>query len=308
MAAGSRPPASLRASAPLRVKQWGRRLQPAIGARTASLRLAPSFLIVGAQRCGTTSMYRALMAHPQVLPPVFHKGIAYFDVHYDQGMAWYVGHFPLQVRAKARHPRAQTFESSGYYAFHPHAAARIAHDLPSVRLVLMVRDPVERAFSAHKHELERGFETEPFERALELEDARVEPELARMLADPGYQSFAHRHQAYRRRGHYAEQLTRLHAAVGAPRVHVVQSEEFFADPEPVYAELLVFLGLEAFTPPRFDRYNARPSSPMSPATRADLRAHFAPHDAALARLLGRPLAWQEPARGSAAPAAAAAGE
>jgi hypothetical protein len=283
---------AIRTAAPLQVKRLGRRIQPVLGERTARLRLAPSFLVVGAQRCGTTSMYRALMAHPQVLPAVFHKGVAYFDVAYDRGLDWYLGHFPLASRAHRRHPAARTFESSGYYSFHPHAAERIGRDLPGVKLVLMVRDPVERAYSAHKHEYERGFETEPFETALELEDARVEPELARMLADPSYQSFSHRHHAYRRRGQYSEQVTRLQSAVGVGSVHVVSSEGFFTDPAGTYADLLAFLGLEPFVPASFDRYNARPGSPMSPQTRADLEAHFAPYDDELAALLGRPPAWR----------------
>ena len=90
----------------------------------------------------------------------------------------------------------------------PPARARAdrARRCRTIKIVAMVRDPVERAYSAYKHEFARGFETETFERALELEDSRVEPELARMLADPAYQSSTYRHQAYRRRGHYAEQL------------------------------------------------------------------------------------------------------
>src|ERR671939_410836 len=98
----------------------------------------------------------------------------------------------------------------------------------------MVREPVERAHSAYKHEFARGFETETFERALELEDSRVEPERERMLADPSYQSNTYRHQAYRRRGHYAEQLEPFATSFGADRVHVVESERFFTEPESEY--------------------------------------------------------------------------
>ena len=85
----------------------------------------------------------------------------------------------------------------------------MARHLPDVRILAMLRDPVERAYSAYKHELARGFETEPFERALELEDERLAGQAERMLADPDYQSFSHRHHAYVRRGQYAEQLHRL---------------------------------------------------------------------------------------------------
>ena len=65
---------------------------------------------------------------------------------------------------------------------------------------MLVRDPVERAYSAHAHELARGFETEPFERALELEDQRLSGEAERIVADPGYLSHSHQHHAYRAQG------------------------------------------------------------------------------------------------------------
>ena len=276
---------------PAEIKRVGRRLQPAFGTPTAHLRLTPSFLIVGAQRCGTTSMYRALRSHPQVLPAAFTKGVAYFDWNYDRSLDWYLGHFPTRMRARLRGPGTQTFESSGYYAYHPRAADRLASALPGVRLVLMVRDPIERAYSAHKHEYERGFETEEFERALELEDGRVEPEIARMLADPTYRSRVHRHQSYRRRGQYSEQLRRLYEAVGDDKVYVVQSEKFFADPARIYSDLLHFLGLRAYQPVRFDRYNARPRTPLPSHVRTHLHEHFAAYDEDLATLLGADLAW-----------------
>ena len=116
------------------------------GRLTAPARMTPSFLICGGQRCGTTSLYRALAQHPAVLKAVLHKGVHYFDTSYGRGMGWYKGHFPLQrtaVKVEQRYGvRAQTFESSPYYMYHPQAAARIARDLPYTRLIALVRDPV----------------------------------------------------------------------------------------------------------------------------------------------------------------------
>src|SRR3984957_14987386 len=183
------------------------------GRLTHQVRMLPGFLIVGAQRGGTKSMYRTLSQHPAVLKAVLHKGVHYFDTGYDHTMGWYQGHFPLRVRA-ARARRATgdeplTFESSPYYMFHPLAAGRISRDLPGVKLLVLVRDPVERAYSAHAHELARGYETEPFERALELEDERLAGEAERIVAEPGYLSHSHQHHAYLTRGLYADQLERL---------------------------------------------------------------------------------------------------
>jgi hypothetical protein len=258
--------------------------------------MLPAVLIVGAQRCGTTSMYRTLSQHPAVLKAVLHKGVHYFDMNYDRGMGWYRAHFPLRVSARraarAAGDPALTFESSPYYMFHPCAADRIARDLPDVKLLVLVRDPVERAYSAYAHELARGFETESFERALELEDERLRGEVERMARDPAYLSHAHQHQAYRARGRYCEQLGRLERIFGADRIHVVDSGDFFTKPEPEYDAVLDFLGLRGHGYPEFERHNARPRAAMSPALRTELASYFEPYDQLLTRWLGRVPSWR----------------
>ena len=227
---------------------------------------------------------------------MYHKGVNYFDLNYDKGWSWYQGHFPVRafaaVRTRHNGDVPVTFEASGYYMYHPHAAARLAHDLPQVKVLVMLRDPIERAYSAYRHEFARGFETESFERALELEDARVEPELERMLADPGYHSFSHRHHSYRRRGQYAEQLHRLIDGVGRERILVVESDDFFGRPLHEYQRITDFLGLPRHEPSRFDRWNARPGSPISSAAAQFLDTALRPHDEALTQIIGQPPSWR----------------
>jgi hypothetical protein len=183
------------------------------------------------------------------------------------------------------------FESSPYYGFHPLAAQRYDKDLPGVRVLILIRDPVERAYSAHAHEIGRGYETEDFERALELEDERLAGQEAKLIADPKYSSHAHQHQAYVRRGQYVELLRRLESVLGRDRIHVIDSEQFFAEPEQAFAGVLDFLDLPHVDGIRFERHNARPRSPMSPELRARLEAHFAPYDAELVDWLGWRPSW-----------------
>lgn len=285
-------PVTLRTRARRTVRAVSRR----VGRLTASHRLRPGFLVVGSQRCGTTSLMKTLGQHPAVLPAVFHKGVHYFDVHYDEDLDWYLGHFPSSRQARSVERRAGvpalTGESSPYYMFHPQAPARIAAELPGVKLLVLLRDPVERAYSAHTHESARGFETEPFERALELEPARTAGERQRMLADGGYLSEHWQHNAYVTRGQYVEQLEDLEAAVGRERIHVVDSQDFFSDPAPAFAEVLGFLGLPAAPGISFEQHNARPRSPMSAAVRRRLDEHFAPYDERLAAWWGRTPSWR----------------
>ncbi len=286
---------TIRAGLPLPLKRAGRALSVKVGAATATRRQLPGFIMVGAQRAGTTSLFRALMTHPQIYSADLHKGVNYFDVNYDQDFSWYQGHFPTASSLRKRTPQAfgppMTFEASGYYMFHPCAARRLAHHLPDVKILAMLRDPVERAFSAHKHEFARGYETETFDRALDLEDDRLAGQAEQMLADPAYQSFSHRHHAYVRRSQYAEQLEAMHRFVAPERVHVIESEAFFSTPEATYGKVLDFLELPHELPQTFDRWNPRPSSPLMDSTRDRLRTHFKTHDQALAELLGREPAW-----------------
>ena len=272
------------------------------GRLTSPSRMTPSFLICGGQRCGTTSLYRALAGHPMVLKAVLHKGVHYFDTSYERGMGWYKAHFPLQRHADRLTERygspAQTFESAPYYMYHPQAAARIARDLPQAKLIALVRDPVERAYSQHHHEVARGFESErDFGAALALEPARLHRQEDRLAEDPRYYSFAHQHHAYRARGEYARYLSVMAQHVGREQIHVVESERFFREPADVYDEICEFLGLPTyFERPPFEQHNARArQADMDPGLRRELSAYYVRHDEALAGWLGHPPVWRRSA-------------
>ncbi|WP_043628723.1 sulfotransferase [Nonomuraea candida] len=273
-------------------------LSRATGRFTAGARMLPAFLIMGAQRCGTTSLYRALARHPLLLKPVLHKGVHYFDVAYWRGPAWYQAHFPLRVGAALlahRYgARALAYESSPYYLFHPLAGARIAADLPGVKVIVLVRDPVERACSAHAHELARGYETEShFEHAVELEGRRLAGAEEQLLESPHALHHSHRHHAYLARGRYADQLDRLEPLIGRERMLVLDSHRFFAEPETVYDRVLDFLGVPHLGYPPFERHNGRPlPRRVSPVLARALRDHFEPYDARLTRWLGGEPSWR----------------
>jgi hypothetical protein len=288
----------LRDLAPTPMLSLLRGLVQLFGILTAQWRLPPAFVIVGAQRSGTTSLFRVLSEHPSVVRPTQSKGIGYFDLNYHRGRRWYLAHFPLRLTARlTARGRPFAFESSGYYLFHPAVAQRIAADLPDVKVVVMVREPVERAHSAHRHELARGFETESFEEAVKLEPTRTAGEVEKLLADPAYESYAHRHHSYLARSRYSEQIQRFLGALGPERVYVVDADRFFSTPEEEFDRLRSWLGLPAWQPAKFERWNARPKdSALSNDLLAQLNDHFAPYDEELARQMGRTPLWRESAQ------------
>jgi len=251
---------------------------------SAGSRPLPGFLIVGAQKAGTTSLLDLLCQHPGVGAPV-RKEVHFFDHEFDRGPDWYRAHFP---RARAA---TVSGEATPYYLFHPLAPRRAAELVPDAHLIVLLRDPIDRAFSQHNHERVLGFEQLDFEAALAAEAARLGGEEERLIAEPGYRSFAHQHHSYLERGRYAGQLERWLECYPRERVLVLSAEDLFADPVSTAAEAQVFLGLERLAPADTAAKNARSYAPIEPAARARLRAEFAADNARLYELVGRDFGW-----------------
>ncbi|WP_017603434.1 sulfotransferase domain-containing protein [Nocardiopsis alkaliphila] len=268
-------------------------LADGLGGATSHARALPDSLICGAQRSGTTSLFKALTLHPAVTGPVLRKGVHYFDTGHHHGLDWYRSHFPLRapLRARRGRPRVRVLESSPYYMFHPLAAERIARELPGVKVVLILRDPVERAHSAHAHETARGFETEPFARAIELEPKRLAGVEERMATDPAHYSYSHQHHGYLARGHYVDQLVRMEHHLGRERMHVVDHADLFDGTPDALEEIVRFLGLPPAPLAAPGRHNARERTVMPESLRTELASRFAESDARLAAWWGRTPSW-----------------
>jgi hypothetical protein len=250
----------------------------------------PDFIIAGAQKAGTTSLFGYIEGHPQIGAPQT-KEVHYFDNNYDRGETWYRMNFPLARRLRSR--GQQTFESSPYYMCEPRVPERMAALVPSVKLIFLVRNPVSRAYSHYQHSVLRRREPLSFEDAIQAEADRLDGELERMLADPTCKSFSHQHYSYLLRGHYAEQLLNWRKYFSADQMLVVEAERMFRQPAEVFAEVLEFLGLDAWTPRSFENLNSgRYKQPMNPETKARLEAYFAPLNQQLYDLLGWRTSWE----------------
>ena len=202
----------------------------------------PEFLGIGVQKGGTTTLQRLLECHPQVwLPP--EKEVHFFSRHYVRGAQWYSDRF-ASVRADQ-----QCGEITPYYVFHPQAARRIAALLPQVRLIVLLRDPVERCLSQYFHACRLGFETLPLEAALALEQERIAGAEA-VLADPAGVHRSHQEHSYLARSCYAEQLDRYEQHFAAEQMLVLRSEDLFDDGGNVWNRVQEFLGLDAIPFPK----------------------------------------------------------
>jgi hypothetical protein len=269
------------------------------GVATAALRRGPDFVIIGAKRGGSTSLYRYVLEHPSIqpiFPGVIHlKGVHYYDTNYGRGLRWYRSHFPLQ--AGGRHLArpgirpAISGEASPYYLFHPLAAERLARDFPDVRIIVVLRDPVERAYSHFKERTHHGGETLDFEQALDAEEGRLLGEAERIVAEPGYRSAEHENHSYLAQGRYLDMLPRWFGLFGRDQFHIAVSEDFYADPERHVNEVWKFLGLPPGRLASRVRHNYLPAPGISPQTRQRLQAGLADHNRGLEDLLGCSLPW-----------------
>jgi Sulfotransferase domain len=266
-----------------------------LGQRTSRFRLLPDYLIIGAQRAGTTSLYKYLSRHPGVGAALLGKGAHFFDTNYSRDLGSYRAHFPTRAHkwyVKRRHDlELVTGEASPYYLAHPHAPYRIAEALPDVKLIVLLRDPVERAYSQYQHELARGFETLSFEEAIDREPERLAGEVEKMRADSSYDSFSLQHHSYLTRGRYAEQLETWYSLFPREQILVLASEDFFGDPDRIFRRVLEFLGVPSVSLPRYERFNPRRYEEMGEAMRRRLTEYFAEPNARVYELLGVDFGW-----------------
>jgi hypothetical protein len=257
------------------------------GRATSAIRPLPGFLILGAQKAGTTALYAYLRRHPEITGPSW-KEVSFFDRHWTRGEAWYRGNFPNVWRSRGD----LIGEASPSYLFHPLAPRRVAELVPAAKLIVLVRNPVERAYSHYQHEVALGREPLSFEEALAAEDERTAGEEARLAAEPGYFSHAWWNYTYRARGRYAEQLERWLEVFPREQLLVLPSEELLREPEATHAFVLEFLGAGSHRLDSYPRVFERSYEPMSPDTRARLVAEFEEPNRRLYGLLGRDLAWR----------------
>lgn len=244
----------------------------------------PDFIIIGAQKCGTTSLYQYLIQHPQVVP-ASQKEVHFFDLNFAQGVDWYRQQFK---------PISQGFitgEASPYYIFHPLVAKRIYKLFPQVKLIALLRNPVERAISHYYHEVRLGCEKLGLLDAIAQEPARLKGETPKMLADETYYSYNHQHYTYLSRGIYVEQLKHWMQFFPKEQLLVLPSEELYNQPNQVLNQVLEFLQLPSYQLTQYDKYNSGEYPAVTPEIRQQLQTYFQPYNQQLEELLGVKFPW-----------------
>ena len=245
---------------------------------TAAARLPPGFLVIGAQKSGTTALFRHLLAHPLVLPPLT-KEVDYFSFKHHRGSGWYRAHFPAR-----RAGTWLTFEASPSYMLHPLAPSRAAAFDPRLKLIAILRDPVERALSQHAMMSRTGREPLGFEEAVEAEPERLSGFEEAIVTAPDNARSSARNHSYLRRGHYAKQIEAWLAHFPRENLLVLRTEDLRADGNRTMNRAFAFLGLPPHRLP-VGEFTGQRRHTIDPALRERLRSHFAGDQARLEALL-----------------------
>lgn len=196
----------------------------------------PTVIIIGTQKGGTSSLFEYLLQHPQ-MQGSFIKEVQYFTERHWIGERGYKAFFPKKG-IDTRH----VAEATPLYLFSPDAPQRIHKQIPDVKLIALLREPVERAYSNYMHNRRRGHEERSFQEcvAADIESAKISGGPGPC---PGEDALDFRHKSYVRRGLYAQQLERWYDLFPRENIRIFKAEDFFYDPTFITEQTIQFLGL-----------------------------------------------------------------
>ena len=237
----------------------------------------PDFVIIGSERGGTTSLYNYLLENSNV-EPALRKEIHFFDQNYDRGRVWYVAHFPIRGESVI------SGEASPHYYIFPEAARRISQDLPNTRLIMLLRNPIDRAYSHYQHEVALGYEKHSFEEAIQREfDMNGSDWTARDLRSKGISEYVH--HSYLSKGLYAKHLRYWLDCIPHENFLMLKSETFFDTPEKVTDGVFKFLKISSVDKIEYKKYNVGDYSEINPELRTRLQHFYEPFNRELSDLL-----------------------
>lgn len=208
--------------------------------QTAAFRSLPDFIIIGAMKSGTSTLFSYLRQHPQIIGS-HKKEVHFFDRHYPDGKHWYRAHFPYSFSIRRG---SITGEASPFYLLCPPIPERIHMLIPDVRLIALLRNPVDRAISHYFHSTRSGKESLPIMEALAAEEERTRDAWNRALL--GDCSFD-RHMtwfSYQRRGLYLEQLQHYWQVFRKENIYIESTDKLLNSPEETLSNIFSFLGVK----------------------------------------------------------------
>ena len=238
---------------------------------------APKFIIVGASKSGTTSLFFKLSQHPQILPP-HKKEINFFNHNFASGVPWYLAQFPAIADGK----QFITGEASPLYIYNQQARTRIKQLFPNTKIIVMVRNPVDRTISEYYHAVNHAIEkrtlTEIIARETELLATKPRSELLQ-------------HFGYLLNSIYLDNIVKWQTDFSPENTLIIESEAFFQQTNEIMQQIWQFIELPEIASSEHIRYNVGSYPPVSSKTKQQLQEFFAPYNRELAAYLNRKFSW-----------------
>jgi len=254
---------------------------------SSNSRVLPDFLVIGAMKAGSTTLHQYIINHPNVVPAAI-KEVHYFDYYYGSN-SWYRSNFPKKVEMQKNGITFLTGEATPQYIFHPLAPKRVFDLIPNVKLIAVLRNPIDRAFSHYNHNVRNGNESLTFEDAIFQRDKQLTKEHQNLLNEKECDIVFYERYNYLNLGKYAEQLSEWFKFFPKDQFFICKTEDLSSK---TLMQVYDFLGLSKHDPGKIDSLNTGKYESMEKSTREELKKYFAPHNSKLSSLLNIEIDWE----------------
>lgn len=258
---------------------------------TASLRVLPNFIIIGSMKSGTTSLYYNICQHPCVLKAAYDE-IGFFDSNYHLGLNWYRSMFPTKKKMREveiKEGVSITGEDTPFYFWNPLSAKRILELLPNIKLISILRNPIDRAYSEYQDLAITDTNFPSFEEMIEGEiETRTYDEL--VITEENFETFNQK-KSYLLKGIYVDQLKIWNSLFAKKQILTISSEDLKLNPQETLKTIFEFLKLSNYKIETPQYKKQKKYVAMNPETREKLIEFYKPHNERLFKFIGKKFDW-----------------
>ena len=254
---------------------------------TSSSRVLPNFIIIGTVRSASTSLYYNICEHPSVLEAAYDE-IGFFDSNFHLGINWYRSMFPTQKEMNKIRKETKfgiTGEDTPFYFWKKEASQRIHEILPNIKLIVICRNPIDRAYSNYNLGLRKKTEELSFEEAIDTETKFMENHTFRECLD--------RNRSYLIKGHYKKQLEIWYEIFSTKQIHIVSTEEMQDDPQKTLIDIYRFLDLPDYNIKNPQRQKSAEYKKMNDETRKKLLDYYKPYNDEFFKIIQKKFEWDK---------------